>query len=82
MFTNFSVDLKVVGAWSTLPTATNFGSTGTVPDMKIVTVYIPYYTVTYSGTLLRKPVAVKCNIMMKYNQVNSAHIIYCLDSFC
>jgi hypothetical protein len=25
-----------------------------VPDVKIVTVYIPYYTAIYSGTLLRK----------------------------
>jgi len=70
MFTNFSVDLKVVGAWRMFPTAPKFGSTDTVPDVKIVTVYIPYYTVTYSGTLLRKPAAVKFNIMVKYNQVN------------
>jgi hypothetical protein len=69
MFTNFSVVLKVVGAWSTFPTTPNFGSTGTVPDVKIVTVYIPYYTVTYSGTLLRKPAAVKFITMIKYYQV-------------
>jgi hypothetical protein len=52
--TNFSVDLKIVGAWSTVPTAPSFGNTDTVPDVKIVTVYIPYYTAIYSGTLLRK----------------------------
>ena len=64
MFTDFSVDLKVVGAWSTFPTGPNFGSNGTVPDVKLVTVYISYYAVTYSGTLLRKPAAVKFDTVM------------------
>ena len=68
--TNFCVDLKVVDAWSTVHTALNFGNTGTVPDVKIVTVYIPYYIAVYSGTLLIKAAAVKLNIMMKVYQVN------------
>jgi len=47
----------------------------------MVTVYIPYYTATYSGTLLRKSAAVKINIMMKYYQVNLAKVTYILSEF-
>jgi hypothetical protein len=79
--TNFSVDVKVVGAWSTVPTSPNFGNTGTVPDVKIVTIYSKLLSYI-EWNLLRKPAAVKLNIMMKDCPVNSAQVIYYLNTSC